>query len=92
MVRDTVAGSPIISRRNDVNHGFPVDPSLHAQAFQQQLLQLKKQQQLQQQILLQTYQTQQQQLAEQHEQQLRHHLKVITFQHFSKKKKIFSSL
>ncbi|KAK6619804.1 hypothetical protein RUM44_006203 [Polyplax serrata] len=75
MIRDTVAESPLISRRNDVNRSYPVDPGLHAQAFQQQLLQLKKQQQLQQQILLQHYQTQQQQLAEQHEQQLRHHLK-----------------
>ncbi|KAL0267877.1 UNVERIFIED_CONTAM: hypothetical protein PYX00_010026 [Menopon gallinae] len=75
MVRDTVAGSPIISRRNDINHSYPADPSLHAQAFQQQILQLKQQQQLQQQILLQHYQTQQQQLAEQHEQQLRLHLK-----------------
>ncbi|EEB14313.1 histone deacetylase 7A, putative [Pediculus humanus corporis] len=75
MKRNTVAKSPILSRQNDVNHTYPGDPGLHAQAFQQQLLQLKKQQQLQQQILLQHYQTQQQQLAEQHEQQLRHHLK-----------------
>lgn len=76
MIREAISESPIITRHNDVNHTFPVDPGLHAQAFQQQLVQLKKQQQMQQQILLQHYQTQQQQLAEQHEQQLRLHLKV----------------
>ncbi|XP_046390960.1 histone deacetylase 4 isoform X3 [Ischnura elegans] len=71
-------GSPAISRRNDINNlanSFHMDSVLQEQAFQQQILQLKKQQQLQQQILLQHFQAQQQQLAEQHEQQLRQQLK-----------------
>ncbi|XP_066998225.2 histone deacetylase 4 isoform X3 [Anabrus simplex] len=78
MARDSPSGSPVLSRRNELNHlnnSFHLDPSRH-EAFQQQILQLKKQQQLQQQILLQRFQAQQQQLAEQHEQQLRQHLKL----------------
>ncbi|XP_033607177.1 histone deacetylase 4 isoform X5 [Cryptotermes secundus] len=78
MARDSPVGSPVVSRRtdlNNVNNTYHIDPGLHEQAFQQQILQLKKQQQLQQQILLQHFQAQQAQLAEQHEQQLQQHLK-----------------
>ncbi|XP_023706694.1 histone deacetylase 4 isoform X2 [Cryptotermes secundus] len=79
MARDSPVGSPVVSRRtdlNNVNNTYHIDPGLHEQAFQQQILQLKKQQQLQQQILLQHFQAQQAQLAEQHEQQLQQHLKA----------------
>ncbi|XP_052126042.1 histone deacetylase 4 isoform X3 [Frankliniella occidentalis] len=78
MTRESPVDSPLVARRNDLhnmNESFHLDPGLHAEDIQQQILKLKKHQQLQQQILLQHYQQQQQCLAEQHEQQLRHHLK-----------------
>jgi len=75
MARDSGTGGSCLSRSE--RHTFPLDPGLHAQAFQAELLQLKKQHEIQQQVLLQRYHSQQQHLAEQHEQQLRLHLKVI---------------
>ncbi|XP_063233276.1 histone deacetylase 4 isoform X3 [Bacillus rossius redtenbacheri] len=82
MARDSPMGSPALSRRNQLNNyhhhhqaqHHQLDPNLQEDAFQQQILQLKKQQHLQHQLLLQHFHVQQQQLAEQHEQQLRQHI------------------
>ncbi|PSN33617.1 hypothetical protein C0J52_16494 [Blattella germanica] len=42
MARDSPVGSPVVSRRNDLNslnNSYHIDPGLHEQAFQQQILQ-----------------------------------------------------
>jgi hypothetical protein len=43
MARDSPVGSPVVSRRNDLNNlnnTYHIDPGLHEQAFQQQILQV----------------------------------------------------
>jgi hypothetical protein len=43
MARDSPLGSPVVSRRNDLNNlnnTYHIDPGLHEQAFQQQILQV----------------------------------------------------
>jgi hypothetical protein len=45
MARDSPVGSPVVSRRNDLNNlnnTYHIDPGLHEQAFQQQILQVSQ--------------------------------------------------
>nr|CAD7265751.1 unnamed protein product [Timema shepardi] len=40
MARDSPVGSPVLSRRTDLNNSYhPLESGLHEQAFQQQILQ-----------------------------------------------------
>ncbi|KAJ9599675.1 hypothetical protein L9F63_026476, partial [Diploptera punctata] len=45
MARDSPVGSPVVSRRNDLNslnNSYHIDPGLHEQAFQQQIMQFHR--------------------------------------------------